>query len=109
PIVDQVFREADLPTPTQRRLALGPHTWGAISRVLWLSGRNLDAEPVEVARGRARQGALLLAQAAAEHGTVLLAGHGFINILIARELRRQGWRGPRIPTRRYWDHAIYRA
>jgi hypothetical protein len=27
-------------------------------------------------------------------------GHGFQNILIARELRRRGWYGPRLPDHR---------
>ena len=31
-------------------------------------------------------------------GTVTVVGHGFFNILLARQLRRLGWCGPRLPN-----------
>ena len=45
---------------------------------------------------------------AEEHGSVLLMGHKIMNALIARELRRRGWKGPMFPLLSgYWQPSRY--
>jgi broad specificity phosphatase PhoE len=40
-------------------------------------------------------------------GSVVLVAHGGINRLIAKELRRRGWRGPRMPQSQHWGCTTY--
>lgn len=44
--------------------------------------------------------------ASAKH-PVWLVGHGILNGLIAGELRRAGWRGPRRRPTRYWVDVVF--
>jgi hypothetical protein len=48
-----------------------------------------------------------LAARAQAVGTILLLGHGFMNLLIAGALRRREWKGPQIPSWRHWGYAVY--
>ncbi|HAT23869.1 MAG TPA: histidine phosphatase family protein, partial [Pantoea septica] len=42
-----------------------------------------------------------------EQGTVLLLGHGLMNKMIARELRKRGWQAEKHASSRHWSSAIY--
>jgi broad specificity phosphatase PhoE len=70
--------------------------------VAWHIGWSQGAESVREARRRAQRAAERLVELAREHGSVMLIGHGQINRLIARALRRMGWHGSR-PGRAYWS------
>jgi broad specificity phosphatase PhoE len=109
PIVDQVFREAEIPTrlPFPGGTRLFPLAWIAIARVMWLCGWSGGSESFRSARRRAATACERLTQLASQHGDVMLVGHQMFNLLIARELRLRGWRGPAIPPMSHWSRAIY--
>jgi broad specificity phosphatase PhoE len=106
-VSDPLLNEAGIPTALDVPLALRPLHWDAIARLAWLVGWAGGAESVVEARGRATDAATHLAGLAARHGSVMLVGHGMLNSLIARALRRAGWTGSGL-TRRYWGSVSLR-
>lgn len=105
---EQIFREAGLPRLPSVCVRLDPRLWALLARIGWFLGWSNSTESPSRARHRARAAAQQLAGLAVAHHSVLLMGHGFFNALIARELRTEGWRGPVLPTGRYWSAAVYR-
>jgi broad specificity phosphatase PhoE len=100
-VAEPLFKEAGIPTAIPFRLALPPNSWDALSRVAWLLGMASGDESFGEARARAAQAATHLVALAHQHGSVALVGHGMLNTLIARALRRSGWTGTGSP-RVYW-------
>ena len=107
-VSDALFREAVVPTEFRSGMRLRPRVWGILSRSAWLCGWSEGAESFGVARERAARAAQLLTTRAATEDAIAVVGHGMLNILIARELRARGWRGPRIPSRRHWSFGVFR-
>jgi broad specificity phosphatase PhoE len=106
-LVDADFREAELPCGFRSGLRLWPGMWGLVARSAWCCGWSAGVETFAAARQRAAKAAALLRARAARDGLVVLVGHGFLNILIARHLRAAGWRGPPLPSQAHWGFAIY--
>lgn len=107
-VADELFREAELPVFPVPLLKLSPSHWAALFRVLWLCGFSRQAESLAMAKLRARRAAELLIHSATEHNqSVLLAGHGIINRLIARELISQGWKESSRPGKGYWGTGVF--
>lgn len=104
--VATLYREAELPVPPLRFPALPPVLWLVLLRLLWLCGYARQAESYKAACARAARAADKLVDYA-KQGDVMLVGHGVINRLIARELRKRGWQGDK-PGRRHWGCAVYR-
>lgn len=107
PLIDATFREAELPTTIRCGLRLRPELWGLLARAAWFCGWSSGVESIRAARARAAQAATLLATWAAERGTVVLVGHGLMNVFIANRLRAAGWSGPRLLPQRHWGNASY--
>jgi len=106
-ITDALFREAGSPVTLRAPFRLRPTTWAFWARVLWFAGWKEDCESFTEARLRSRLAAARLGELASVHGTVVVVAHGIINSLVARELRREGWRGPRIAAWRHWGATEY--
>jgi broad specificity phosphatase PhoE len=104
---DPLFDETGIPTALPLPLALRPLHWDALARAAWLVGWSPDTESFRAASARANRGADALRAMAATHGSVMLIGHGMLNTLIARSLRRAGWRGTG-SLRGYWDCCTFR-
>ena len=85
--------EAPLPQPPWPRwLRLPPIVWGFVSRFAWWwFDHHGDEESKREAETRADQAAERLIALAAG-GDVLVLAHGFFNAMVARALRRRGWR-----------------
>jgi broad specificity phosphatase PhoE len=96
--------EAAQPAPSVGGFRLPLGGWDVVTRVRWLLGSPGSVEPRAVAVARAGVVAERLGELA---GVVLVVGHGFQNILIARELRRRGWRGTRWPDLRHGMPTAY--
>jgi len=106
-VADPDFREAELPCAFRSGLRLRPDVWAFLARSAWFCGWSAGTEGFRSARDRAAKAATVLRARAARDGVVLLVGHGLMNILIARQLRAAGWRGPRFPSQKHWGFAIY--
>lgn len=107
--VDQghaIYREIDLPHLRFPSPRLSPATWVAVFRLLWLLGVSLQCESFRGAKKRAQFAANQLEQAAQQHHTVILVGHGLFNRFIAKALVKQNWHGTSHSGSRYWDYVV---
>ena len=102
---DPLFDEAGIPTAIPFRFTLSPNHWDMLARAAWILGWSPGVESFRVARRRAARAAAHLETLACEHGAVALFGHGMLNTLIARTLRRSGWVGTGSP-RTYWGSVV---
>jgi broad specificity phosphatase PhoE len=105
--VEASLREVGFPESLDSSLRLSPNLWVFIARAAQMLDRD-DGEGGRAAvRARAAAVAGTLAQLAADHRTVVAIGHGWFNRFVARELRRQGWHGPRFVPSGYWSSVTY--
>lgn len=104
--VDALYREVAMPVMPLAFPALPPVLWLPLLRAMWLFGYKGEVESYAEAKQRAARAALQLI-ALSRHGDVLLVGHGIMNKLIARQLRKLGWLGEKHASSRYWSSAIY--
>lgn len=102
-----LFRELELPHGPWHWPRVHSSFWGALLRVMWYFGYTHQAETREQAQCRARAAAQRLIREAEEHNSVVLAGHYFINRMIARQLVEDGWDGPTWPNGRHWAVNVY--
>ncbi|MFG0863111.1 histidine phosphatase family protein [Pseudomonas sp. CJQ_13] len=105
-LVDELFREAELPYGLWKRPRLSPFTWVFILRILWLCGFSGRVESIRNAKVRAEAAAQQL-QSLANDGTVLLVGHGFMNRMIAKQLEAAGWARQQSTGSGYWGAMCY--
>ena len=104
---DPLFREVELPHFTSGFLRLDVTTWVIICRLLSVFGYSNNGESLYMAKQRTRQATQALIDLANAQGDVLLIGHGFTNILIAKELLNRNWQGPKSPGRDFWSFTEY--
>ena len=88
--VDALFSEVAVPLLRSGAVQLPTLCWLALLRLLWLCGYAGQSESLKHARHRASTAAEKLIEHS-RRGTVLLLGHGIMNKMIARELRKRGW------------------
>ena len=103
-----LFREVPLPYPNNGNFTFSVSIWAVLLRVAWLLGYSQNGESFKVASNRAKAAAGVLMQLAEEHGSVLLIGHGILNRLLAKELRKQGWRAKISPSSKHWAFGVYK-
>ena len=107
--VDQghaIYREIDLPHLRFPSPKLSPTTWVALFRLLWVLGVSVHCESFRGAKKRAQFAASQLEQAAQQHQSVILVGHGLFNRFIAKALIRHNWHGSSHSGSRYWDYVV---
>ena len=90
-VTDPLFDEAPIPSSDGHLLRLKPNQWLVWYRVLWMLGLLRGDASFRAVRTRAERAADRLITLAEEHGDIVLMGHGGINHLIGRALRRRGW------------------
>lgn len=108
-VSDSLFRETELPTPSTKLwgLKLKPGIWALILRCLWFCGYSRNCESLRKAKVRAKKAAELLVEYAQTHSSIVLVGHGFFNMLIAKELQKTGWKGIRKTSSKHWNCTTY--
>jgi broad specificity phosphatase PhoE len=99
--------EAPLPVLQVPRLRLPLGAWGSVCRISWFLGYTGSVESRRAAVARAHRVARQLSQLAPS-GPVTVIGHGIMNLLVARELRRLGWAGPRLPSHQHGGTSTFR-
>jgi broad specificity phosphatase PhoE len=89
PLLDEA-EVAELPIPLLR---LRPWSWLKVARVMMTLGyRDRRGVSLAKSRRRAREAATMLEGFFETRESVAVVGHGGMNWLIARQLRRRGWR-----------------
>ncbi len=104
--VEASLREVGFPESLDSSMRLSPNLWVFIARAAQMLDRRDDEGGRPAVRARAASVAATLSQLAGDHSVVAI-GHGWFNRFIARELRRQGWRGPRFLPSAYWSSVTY--
>jgi len=104
---DSIFNEAGLPVANWQAMKLSPKIWAVTFRVLWLLGYSRSSESFKEAKLRASKAVEKLSEIALEYESVLFVGHGVYNRILANELRRRGWFGPKNPGHNHWDFSVY--
>lgn len=104
---DPLFNEADLPVSNGAFLKLSPKYWAIYFRIAWLFGYSTNIESYRDTKARAFHAVNRLVELAHIHKKVLLVGHGVYNQMLANELRKHGWSGPKRPAAKHWSYAIY--
>ncbi|MET1079760.1 MAG: fructose-2,6-bisphosphatase [Pseudomonas sp.] len=106
---DPVYAEAHLPYPDWPLPKLPARLWRIGFRAAWFCGFARHTESIRVSNQRAKVAAERLIALAEENGSVLLMGHGIMNILIAWQLRSRGWSGPlHLLLKDFWQPSVYR-
>lgn len=108
-IASSLYRETELPVPSKKIkwLKLKPSFWAVILRCLWLTGYSDGCESLNCAKKRANKAAIELVGYAKKHDSIVFIGHGFINQLIAKELRNMGWKGKGKTDSKHWGCTTY--
>jgi broad specificity phosphatase PhoE len=107
-VIQDLFREPGLPHSQRGFPSLPLPLWTALLRGAWFLGYSANSESLAAAQERARSAADWLVELAREHQSVFVMGHGIMTALVAQELTRRGWRGPRHPAHGYWQFSVYR-
>jgi broad specificity phosphatase PhoE len=102
---DPLLIEAPLPPPhLPSFVRLSPRTWGFLARCRWwFLDRHDGEESRTIAKARAEEAARQLTTLADGGGDVLVIGHWFFNAMIARVLKKLGWRCVADEGYRYWS------
>lgn len=104
---DSIFNEAGLPVANWQAMKLSPNIWAVVFRILWFFGYSRNSESFKEAKSRASEAVRKLSEIAREHESVLFVGHGVYNRFLAKELRRNGWIGPKNPGTSHWAFGVY--
>lgn len=90
--VSELLNEAELPYPNNLFVRLPWSVLIVICRLAWLFGYRSNAAGISRDKDRAKKASKLLMDKASEHETVCVFAHGITNRLIARELKKHGWK-----------------
>lgn len=97
------LNEADLPSPNWLRIPI-PYRAAVIAlRLAWFLGYSGSSNSYRSTLERADAAAEKLTEIAREHGSVLIIGHGVMNRLVSRSLRKAGWRADARARSGYWS------
>lgn len=108
-ISNPLFREIEMPTIPMKlfNMKLKPNIWAVILRLLWFTGYSNGCESMRDAKIRAVKASQQLIEHAEEYESVALVGHGFFNMLIAKELLSRGLKGKRKTRSKNWGCTTY--
>ncbi len=103
-----LFNEAGLPVAKWKYPKLSVRIWVIIFRIIWLFGYSKNSESFTETKVRASKASAKLIEIAEEHQSVVFIGHGIFNHFVAKELKKQGWIGPRSSSKKHWNYSIYK-
>ncbi len=103
-----IFRELELPTLSVKKIKFTPKTWTLLARIAYFLGYSHKRESHKDAQVRAVNAAKQLIEMANQHQSIVLLGHGLFNKYIAKQLRKNGFRGKRYTSSIHWRSTTYR-
>lgn len=89
-LISPIYREMEIPR-YKFPFKLKAMTWIFLCRVLWMLGLKGSFESYRLAKERSALAAEQLILLAQENETVVLFGHGYMNLHIRRILSKKGW------------------
>jgi broad specificity phosphatase PhoE len=103
---EPLFRESALPYLELRSPKLSFFTWAIVYRMAWFLGFSKNGESINNAKDRACRGVDRLVDMVYKERTILFMGHGIINRLIIKELKRRQWKVRKKLSERYWSYTV---
>ena len=107
PVSNPIFREVDFWLECPFKIRLPFYAWIFLDRLLLSLGYSPHSQFQANNKARVRKAAELLEQQSHETESVVLVGHGITNLFIAKELRKRGWCGPKMPKMGHWGCTTY--
>lgn len=104
--IDPCFRESAPPFLEFSWPRLTFFSWAVVFRVAWLFGFSKNGESFKDAKLRSRLCADKLEILSRETGAVLHVGHGIMNRLLIKELKRRKWLVKDHTGEKYWSYTI---
>lgn len=104
---DILFKEADLPHFDNDFLRLPVTVWVILLRLLWLFGFKKNGESFLQAKERSKLATEKLMTLAQTNEKIIVVGHGLMNRLIGRQLKKKGWLASPIVGKRYWEYRSF--
>ena len=105
---DVIYVEAPLPAPPIPFLKLRPGPWGVVSRTFWFNGYAPGGMESHSQVWKRVQKITDRLRDYARDGDVMLCAHGYLNWMINRKLRSQGWDlTSREGGNDYWSWRVY--
>jgi broad specificity phosphatase PhoE len=106
-LVDDQFRECEMPHANFLWPKLAIKKWMAIFRLLQLCGYHKQVESFSDIKLRSKKCSKKLMTLSTQHPNVLFVGHGMLNYFIHKQLIQQGWSGDKKSPRDYWAFNTY--
>jgi broad specificity phosphatase PhoE len=89
-LISPIYKEMEIPR-YKLPFKLKAMTWVYLCRVLWMFGLKGPFESYRLAKQRSELATSELIALAKDKGTVVLFGHGYMNLHIRRVLIKRGW------------------
>lgn len=106
-VSDELYREADIPYFEKINLILPVTFWVILLRIMWLFGFSNNGESFSQAKNRSKYAAENLMQLAQEQKKIIVVGHGLMNRLIGKQLKKKGWQAREKLGKSYWEQHKY--
>ncbi len=104
--IDPCFRESALPYVEWSGPKLSFFSWAIIFRLAWLCGFSKNGESIQAAKARSKLAADTLERSSRKVEAVLHVGHGIMNRLLVKELKRRTWLVKSHMGEKYWSYTI---
>ncbi|MCH6256064.1 histidine phosphatase family protein [Puniceicoccaceae bacterium K14] len=101
------FNESSLPYLNWGKPRASFFTWCLLFRTAWFLGFSRNGESISDAKRRACKCADLVFQKLETHESLLVLGHGIMNRLLYRELKRSGWIEKESTGGSYWSYKVF--
>ena len=103
---NRLFNEAVIPRLEGSVIKMRPTNWLILFRLLSLAGLGRWGRVLKETRGDAKVAAQRLLELSKKHHTIVLMGHGVMNWLIRKELKRAGWKSDTKEAHGNWGYTI---
>jgi len=90
--INRLFAEVESPYTKLKIMKLPLFTWGFWFKLAWFMGFSGGSKSYRQSKIEAFEASKILIKFAREYGAIFLSGHGLKNRLIAKALKKQGWR-----------------
>ena len=103
---NSLFNEASIPVLKGSMIKMRPTSWLMLFRLLSLAGVGRWARTLKETKKDAKSAAVRLVELSQEHDNIVLMGHGVMNWLIRKELKRAGWKSKTRDVHSNWGYTL---
>ena len=105
--IDKLFAEVESPYTKRKIMKLPIYTWGFWFKLVWSFGYSGGSRSYKESKEDALIASMKLEGFAKEHTNILLLGHGLKNMLIAKALKKYGWKESKKMSLKNWGYGVY--